>query len=756
MSSITLTLSIRFKSDWHIGTGGGRFGNVDALVARDPQTKLPYVPGKTLKGIWRDAAEQLAAALDKALDKVPNATAARETWQDYVDLAFGKASSKLSATSTAALLHIDAAHFSKSDIKFLQGAAGGALTALRPGIKIDAASGTAEVNCLRIEERVASGCTLSSHVALGAEGYDAQIQAALLALLTGAALWVQHLGGNRRRGAGRCVWQLTGDAVLALLKSRPPKITHAAPNAGTAETPAPAPAATPYTGSAQFVRLTLQSKTPVVVPLMVAGNVVVGRDELPGTDLLSALMPYLAADPGVDLRQLIAQGCVRISPGYPAGCQRTPLCLDQLKDGEGPICNLLVRAPADAAPAERSGAPTIIAPRKMLRGDFIALDVDGTNGTYQRHRVSKSVRNHSTIDDSKQRPTEDVGGLYSYEAISVGQQFSVDIALPAGVRLITPASVRLGISKNTDYGKLDVLAVVNLDPPSAGSDPNYLTLVLLSPLLCLGANLKTDASVNGLRCELNRSHPVLAASLVWSSAKAFIATARFDGWLTKLAMPRPSLIALAAGSVIRVPYKIADTTGAHVPALTKIATEGLGARRAEGFGWISVNPDWAKHSKFDKQPELSMGKSATPENAALTQPTDAFQLAVWQRYWQAKITADAMGKGEAFATRLALTGLPTSQSSNLLQEALQMQTWTDRGKFLRKRRECWSKTTTERLAQLGDPVDQTAFKALKNDFFAELPNNENIKLHALRSLLIAAVHAHRHASEQPAAIGATS
>lgn len=754
MSSITLTLRINFESDWHIGTGGGRFGNVDALVARDPQTKLPYVPGKTIKGIWRDAAEQLAAALDAA----QNNAAADETWQNYVDLAFGKASSKLSATSTAALLHIDAAHFSASDVTFLQGPAGSALTALRPGIKIDAASGTAEANCLRIEERVASGCTLSSHVALGAEGYAAPTQAALLELLTGAALWVQHLGGNRRRGAGRCVWQLTGDAVLALLKSRPPKITPAAPNAGTAETPAPAPAATPCTSSTQFVRLTLQSKTPVVVPLMVAGNVVVCRDELPGTDLLSALMPYLAADHGVDLRQLIAQGCVRISPGYPAGCQRTPLCLDQLKDGEGPICNLLVTA--DAEPAEATAASIIIAPRKMLRGDFIALDVDGTNGSsngsYQRHRVSKSVRNHSTIDDASQRPTEAVGGVYSYEAISVDQQFSVDIALPAGARLTTPASIRLGISKNTDYGKLDVCCLSPQESPLAGTDTQFLTLVLCSPLLCLGENLQADASVNGLRYELKRSHVDLENALDWPNAQAFIATTRFDGWLTKLSMPRPSLIALAAGSVIRVPYKTADTAGAQSQALTKIATEGLGARRAEGFGWISVNPDWAKHSKFDKQPELSMGKSATPENAALTQPTDTFQWAVWQRYWQAKITADAMGKGEAFATRLALTGLPTSQSSNLLQEALQMQTWTDRGKILRKRRECWSKTTTERLAQLGDPVDQTAFKALKNDFFAELPNNENIKLHALRSLLIAAVHAHRHASEQPAAIGATS
>ena len=49
-------LKIEFQSDWHIGSGAGIPGSVDRQVLRDSQG-LPYIPGKTLTGILRDAAE---------------------------------------------------------------------------------------------------------------------------------------------------------------------------------------------------------------------------------------------------------------------------------------------------------------------------------------------------------------------------------------------------------------------------------------------------------------------------------------------------------------------------------------------------------------------------------------------------------------------------------------------------------------------------------------------------------------------------
>ncbi|MBD3776106.1 MAG: hypothetical protein IE920_03125 [Thiotrichales bacterium] len=53
-----LTIKAEFQSYWHIGTGRGSGQNADALVEKDV-FGLPYVPGKTLKGLFRDACFKL-------------------------------------------------------------------------------------------------------------------------------------------------------------------------------------------------------------------------------------------------------------------------------------------------------------------------------------------------------------------------------------------------------------------------------------------------------------------------------------------------------------------------------------------------------------------------------------------------------------------------------------------------------------------------------------------------------------------------
>lgn len=47
-------LKIAIQSYWHPGTGSGRGSDVDAVTHRD-KDGLPLLPGKTLKGILRDA-----------------------------------------------------------------------------------------------------------------------------------------------------------------------------------------------------------------------------------------------------------------------------------------------------------------------------------------------------------------------------------------------------------------------------------------------------------------------------------------------------------------------------------------------------------------------------------------------------------------------------------------------------------------------------------------------------------------------------
>jgi CRISPR/Cas system CSM-associated protein Csm3 (group 7 of RAMP superfamily) len=56
----TLKCEIEFFGYWHIGSGLSVAGDVDAAVLKNKEG-LPYIPGKTLKGLFRDAAEKLNA-----------------------------------------------------------------------------------------------------------------------------------------------------------------------------------------------------------------------------------------------------------------------------------------------------------------------------------------------------------------------------------------------------------------------------------------------------------------------------------------------------------------------------------------------------------------------------------------------------------------------------------------------------------------------------------------------------------------------
>jgi CRISPR/Cas system CSM-associated protein Csm3 (group 7 of RAMP superfamily) len=50
---------VDISSFWHAGTGRADGASLDAVVERDPDG-LPYLPGRTLKGLFRHASRQLA------------------------------------------------------------------------------------------------------------------------------------------------------------------------------------------------------------------------------------------------------------------------------------------------------------------------------------------------------------------------------------------------------------------------------------------------------------------------------------------------------------------------------------------------------------------------------------------------------------------------------------------------------------------------------------------------------------------------
>lgn len=59
----TIKYEIEFFSNWHCGSGLAAGADVDALVIKD-KDGLPYIPGRTIKGLLREAASAITDDLE--------------------------------------------------------------------------------------------------------------------------------------------------------------------------------------------------------------------------------------------------------------------------------------------------------------------------------------------------------------------------------------------------------------------------------------------------------------------------------------------------------------------------------------------------------------------------------------------------------------------------------------------------------------------------------------------------------------------
>lgn len=62
-----ITYSIEFHTDWHCGSGLAAGADVDALVVKD-EKNMPFIPGKTIKGLVREAVEEIRDLQVKNID----------------------------------------------------------------------------------------------------------------------------------------------------------------------------------------------------------------------------------------------------------------------------------------------------------------------------------------------------------------------------------------------------------------------------------------------------------------------------------------------------------------------------------------------------------------------------------------------------------------------------------------------------------------------------------------------------------------
>ncbi len=176
-----LTYKITFLSDWHCGSGLSGGAEADATVIKDDQ-HLPYIAGKTIKGLLKEALEDMTEVNQCNKDDI-KATFGIEAYDKNDKKAF---------FSNATLADAEQKDITPALSDFLYRNI--ASTQIKP-------NGTAKENSLRVLE-VCIPITLEGRIT----GIASQQQ---VDLLTKALKWVRHLGVNRNRGLGRCKFEIT-------------------------------------------------------------------------------------------------------------------------------------------------------------------------------------------------------------------------------------------------------------------------------------------------------------------------------------------------------------------------------------------------------------------------------------------------------------------------------------------------------------------------------------------------------------------
>lgn len=682
MAEHLVEIRLTMLSDWHVGTGAGRPGSIDRLVARDDDG-LPYVPAKSLTGVWRDACERVAAGLD-----------GRSTggWVAWVDRIFGDQPSQPAAATVRrprpAALSVRAARMPESLASHLRPAGAPdearhvlreALTFVKPGVKIDGRTGRAQDRHLRFIEMGRVGAVLASHATLDV---PKACREAAMSLLVAGGLLVERVGGKRRRGAGRCRLELGGtgvpepDAAIAWLATHePPPV----PDDETHASRAPADADGGPDGDWVALPYELQLDTPAVVAARTVGNVVETFDHVPGTLLLPHVTRAFDAL-GIDARSTIARGDLRVSPatlllsGQPG--LPVPLAMHRRKaadpDETEVVNGLAAEQRAEAVPlrAVRRGYVAARSPADAFCGE-----------------VRTIARTHNVVDDEPQRPTARVGGVYTYEAIAptvLGGRILLRSTLWKRVaaaprwREALSGQCRVGRSKKDDYGAARFAIVGEPASPArpASGGPRLLVWVL-SDVLVRDSRLRPDPSVGALCRALrtafdpdgSRGIDLAPAS---EARSRFVRVRRTESWQQSWGLPRPSLVGLQAGTCLAL--TVTGTLTAE--DLARVEAAGIGERTAEGYGQVSFNdPLLAAPSVRLVQVSTGDVRPRTTAAIGIQDPAYDFAKAIEEQAWRALVNRAALAAGQRFEELLGWqsrgrTAKPTASQLGALRSVV--------------------------------------------------------------------------------------
>jgi len=179
----TIKYSIQFYSYWHCGSGLAAGASADALVVKDAYG-LPFVPGKTIKGLLREVVEEYSGIE-----------------QGDIDTMFGKRADKDNETTAQGACFFSNACLREEERNLIITKKWQKhLYDTIASTAIDEDTQTAKENSLRTIE-VAVPCTMHGQISGVTDNCAEKMKQALR--------MIKRIGVNRNRGLGRCDFKIT-------------------------------------------------------------------------------------------------------------------------------------------------------------------------------------------------------------------------------------------------------------------------------------------------------------------------------------------------------------------------------------------------------------------------------------------------------------------------------------------------------------------------------------------------------------------
>ncbi len=198
---MTLEIHITLKTDATLGRGDGVAGLVDAEVEHDAATGLPFLRGRTLKGLLVEECANMLFALER------QGSSALGNFQTVAKWLFGQAGSTL---DDDALMHVGAAMLPKELRAAVEAEVKAkpprltpsdvleSLTAIRRQTAVDDETGAPDEGSLRSLRIV-----LRETLFIAQIDFDKDPPADALALLATCVMSLRRAGTGRNRGRGR-------------------------------------------------------------------------------------------------------------------------------------------------------------------------------------------------------------------------------------------------------------------------------------------------------------------------------------------------------------------------------------------------------------------------------------------------------------------------------------------------------------------------------------------------------------------------